>query len=111
MSKSVAITGSSGFVGRALVDRFMKAGWNVFALQRKPATSSGNIRVVQFELNNPFAEDSLKGIDLMIHGAWQPYSQKLPQADAINIDGTKKLQSFAHKVGTKFIFISTLSAH
>lgn len=111
MSKRVAITGSSGFVGQALVQRFANAGWKVIAMQRKLAAPSDSIRFVPFELNKPFPEDALQDIDLLVHGAWQPFSQAVPQSDEINIEGTRRLQQFAHRAGAKFIFISTLSAH
>jgi len=111
MSKSVAITGSSGFVGSALAYRFAKAGWNVCALQRKPGVSSGKIQVVPFKLNQPLPEESLQRVDLLVHGAWQHYSRQQPQTDEINFEGTKKLNAFAHMTGAKFTFISTTSAH
>jgi len=111
MNRSVAITGSSGFVGGALASRFAKAGWNVLAMQRKPGVPSGKLQIVPFELNKPFAEEPLKHTDLLIHCAWQPYSRKVPQADEINFEGAKNLRAFARRTGAKFIFISTTSAH
>ncbi len=111
MNRSVAITGSSGFVGGALADRFAKAGWTVFAMQRKPGLPSGKMQIVPFELNKPFAEEPLKQVDLLIHCAWQPCLRQMPQADEINFEGAKKLQVFARRAEAKFIFISTTSAH
>ncbi len=111
MNKAVVITGTNGFIGRALAERFIKNGWKVYALQRKSEESTGQRKIIHYSINQAFDEAAIQDIHLLIHCAWQPFSSKEPDADTINFEGTRKLQQFAHQKGAKFIFISTLSAH
>lgn len=62
MSRSMVITGAGGFVGTALCDAASKAGWDVTAITRKPATAAlenTGATCVQLNLNSSGADAAL----------------------------------------------------
>lgn len=109
---TIAITGASGLVGRNLVQYFSQKGWAIRCLQRKPAfIDNKNVSFYKFQLQNLIAEDAFQGTDVLIHCAMQEYNLKNPNADIVNMEGTKALLRLSRKHHVKFIFLSTLSAH
>jgi nucleoside-diphosphate-sugar epimerase len=107
----VAITGTNGFIGNYLAKKFKASGWDVVAMQRSEIPPFEKATVIRYNINEKFDENKLSQTDLLIHCAWQSYTKKNPDSDEINEQGTIALQEVAHRIGAKFVFISTLSAH
>jgi NADH dehydrogenase len=105
----IAVTGASGFVGGELVSYLCAQGHEVIRLRRK--SISGPMDRF-FDVRSITSIPDLTGIDALIHTAYIRYDRKnIPDSSEINIRTTLALEKACHKAGTKFIFLSTMSAH
>ena len=108
----VFVTGATGFIGSALVRRFIERGFPVVALARKaPAQAQAGITVRTYDLHDrELSPDLLHGVDTLVHAAMQAPS---PNNDALesNIRAARALLACAGACGVrKRIFISSFSA-
>jgi nucleoside-diphosphate-sugar epimerase len=111
---AVVITGANGFVGSHLVRYFSGRGWHVVALCRTaPGTSRvPNVAYRSYSLGDRLNEQDLEGADYLIHCACAKYSPRTPDADDVNIRGTRDLLEASRRAGIKqFVYLSSLSAH
>jgi NADH dehydrogenase len=105
----IAVTGATGFVGGELVSYLTAQGHDVIRLQRG-SIAAHNDRF--FDMRSVDSIPDLTGIDALIHTAFVKYDKiKLPDSSEINIATTLALEKACHKAGTKFVFLSTMSAH
>jgi nucleoside-diphosphate-sugar epimerase len=110
----VAITGSSGFIGRSLLSKAHEAGWSVRALTRTnsqplpPHTSA-----IQGDLNQrDRLVDLVKECDLVIHLAGATKAQSTDDFFRVNAAGTTQLIEAmeTHAPTARLIHISSLAA-
>jgi nucleoside-diphosphate-sugar epimerase len=113
LSKTVAITGASGFLGGELIKHFSDQGWQVIALVRKPRLSDNPaVRYEHYDITEVPEDGLLDGVDVVVHTAFVKYDAKHPDAMESNITGAKSLLKAAKKAGVKkTIFISSMSSH
>ncbi|MFK0087794.1 UDP-glucose 4-epimerase family protein [Pseudomonas sp. NPDC090755] len=121
MSQSIFLTGASGFVGRAVLNRLLADGVPVVAALRGNSQLAGvSVPVVRFD--NLDAEhdwgDSLVGCDVVIHAAARVHVMNDTEADPlaafrrVNVDGTLALARQAAAAGVKrFVFISSIKVN
>jgi len=107
MPDTVAVTGASGFVGRALVDHLAASGFAVRALSRGgdglPAPGVAHAR---YELTEPPALDD---VDTVVHAA---FTDRIPtDGPDPNVVGAGLLLGAARTAEAKPIFLSSFSAH
>ena len=118
MSKSWLITGSSGFVGRALLTRlatFNQRPPLLRLLERRPTEPPTVFQSCAGDLGDPQSlRRACEGIDTVIHlaGIAHVGSAASAEARAINLDGSLSLLRMAIDAGVKrFVFLSsTLSS-
>jgi len=115
MNLTVGVTGSTGFIGRKIVEILVKKGVKVIALQRSE-NHSQTIPSRRFDLSNlrTINAELLDEIDVVIHTAALVHdsSATYPEHEALNVDATSKLLSVSKKCGVKkFIFISTVGVY
>jgi nucleoside-diphosphate-sugar epimerase len=112
------ITGSAGFLGSRLCEKFSSLGHEVLGLSRR--TSSGNWRSVSVDLASERAGARLKGLrqeagtpEVVIHTASrQPSSASLPEYVKSNLLTTANLLEFFGKTPPRqIIYTSTLSVY
>jgi nucleoside-diphosphate-sugar epimerase len=109
---TLAITGATGFVGRALVKQALAAGHHVRALTRSPQPERDGVSWIDGALNRP---DSLvqlvTGADAVVHVAGVVNATDRAGFVAGNVDGTRAMLAAAHQGGVRrFVHVSSLSA-
>ncbi|KPK38485.1 MAG: hypothetical protein AMJ78_09910 [Omnitrophica WOR_2 bacterium SM23_29] len=117
----VLITGVAGFIGSHLVERVLKEGHEVYGLDIMLRGNKDNISELESIKDFHFFETSIldetslemliKKCDIIFHlaaavGVENVIGDILKVID-INVDGTKKVVSIAHKYQKKVIFTST----
>lgn len=121
-SKIFLVTGGSGFVGRALINRLtLIAGSTVIAPVRNVATKfPEGVRSIPFtNLDATFNwSDELKDVDCVVHAAARVHVMNDVSADPltafrkVNVEATLNLARQAAASGTKrFIFISSIKVN
>ena len=110
---TVAITGSTGFVGRAVLDIAASQVLSVRALARRvPEEDLSGVEWIEGDLANRDALSRLvDGADAVIHIAGLTNTHDLTQFDTVNVLGTQTLLEATRAAGVKrFVFVSSLSA-
>lgn len=112
----VALTGATGFVGRALLADLRAQGFAVRALLRRPVPNMPDTdSVVIGDLARPInLSQAFEGVDLVVHSAGlTPQMTGQPGDDfrAINTEGTLRLaKAAARNRVQRFIFLSSVRA-
>jgi 2-alkyl-3-oxoalkanoate reductase len=92
----ILVTGSNGFVGRAVVADADARGWEVVGLGRQAVPAAPVHRYVRHDLAGPLRTDDIGPVDAVVHAAalaspWAP-----PRAFvAANVDGTRTIVRWA----------------
>lgn len=114
---NVLLTGATGFVGSALLEK-LGPKYKVDLLVRKPVVKTGS-KVFVGEIN-PIEDytEALDGKDVVVHCAARVHVMKEAEGDplsafrSVNTLGTKNLAMQAAKAGVKkFIFISSIKVN
>jgi len=109
----VAVTGGTGFVGAALIDKLLQEGHDVIALARDPSRlrRANDVRVLTGDLDNGAALEALAtGADAFLHLAGVILPKHDEDFDAVNVQGAANAAAAAAKAGAKFIHISSMTA-
>jgi len=117
---NILVTGATGFVGSAVIQRFSEQG-HVYAAVRKPSDmfSEG---VEQVIVGNLAADtdytDAVKLMDIVVHAAARVHvmddhaADPLAEFRKVNVDGTLNLARQAADAGVKrFVFISSIKVN
>jgi nucleoside-diphosphate-sugar epimerase len=96
MSRLVAITGATGFLGRYIVRAFAERDWRVRILARQPIDhpqlTGLPLDVVLGDLSNPQALRTLvNGADVIVHAAGLIKARNTAAFETVNIEGTANL--------------------
>jgi nucleoside-diphosphate-sugar epimerase len=121
MSKSVFLTGATGFVGGATLSRLVAEGHTVTAALRNASTTlEDKVRVIHVDNldgTTPW-EGSLTGVDVVIHAAARVHvmndteTNPLAAFRRVNVEGTLNLARQAAGAGVRrFIFISSIKVN
>ncbi len=110
-SRTLAVTGGTGFVGRHLLRIALAQGYDVRALTRGWKPPEDEIAWIDGALDRPETLEKLcTGADAVIHIAGLISGSK-DAFEAVNIGGTAALSDAARKSGVRrFIHISSLAA-
>jgi len=117
VTRRVAITGATGFLGRHLVSAFTDAGWTVRVLARRdPVAAFGimaGLEVVPGDLDDEGALQALcHGAEVVIHAAGLVKARRDSDFHRINADGADRLAKVAHSVApaAHVLLVSSLAA-
>lgn len=109
MGETVAITGATGFVGRALIERLGQFGHAVRALSRTGAVAS--VETVIGDLENDAAlTDLVQDAGHVVHLAGLVKSPRLEDFARVNVAGTKRLAQAMAPGSGRLVLISSLAA-
>jgi nucleoside-diphosphate-sugar epimerase len=110
----IALTGATGFVGKALLPLLLEHGHSVVALVRKPSATAFDkrVNVVQGGLENVGALDALTtSADVVLHVAGVVAGVNRQDFFGPNVEGTVALAHAALRNGVKhFAYVSSLAA-
>ena len=107
-----AITGASGYVGSRISAYLSRKGWSIYELNHgtgNPAKNNGP--VIDYSLDRAISSITLRGINVLIHCAYDFRPLHWKRINEVNVKGSVQLFDAANKAGVKkIIFISTMSA-
>ena len=112
----IALTGSTGFIGRHLLAELPKRGYRVRVLLRRPSeVPAGASSAVIGDIASPHnMAAALRDVDMVIHSAGLAHAMSgRPEDDyrTINTEATLKLAQAAERAGVKrFVFLSSIRA-
>lgn len=118
MDKRAFVTGASGFVGGALVERLLVDGWDVVALVRS-GSDTGKLQSsgVRLEVGDVCQPDGLaeavQGADVVFHcAALTGVGHSINDFHQVIAQGTKTLLNAAQAAGAKrFVFVSSVAVY
>ena len=112
----IALTGSTGFIGRHLLAELPKRGYRVRVLLRRPSdVPAGASSAVIGDIASPHnMAAALRDVDMIVHSAGLAHAMSgKPEDDyrTINTEATIKLAQAAERAGVKrFVFLSSIRA-
>lgn len=108
---SVLVTGATGTLGGALVDRLAEAGWHVLAATRQPddpppgAGDAGTVESVELDLaEGRGIEDAVAEADAVVHAATAPQGD----TTAVDVRGTERLLDAAGGAGVEHLLYPSI---
>ncbi len=114
MTLHIAITGATGFVGKALIPHLIKAGHTLSLLVRNPTATSvpDTVRVIQGRLKDDEALHELtQDSNVVLHVAGVVSAAHRSDFMTVNCNGTVALAKAAKTNGVKrFVYVSSLAA-
>ena len=113
MSKIVAVTGATGFIGQALLNALVSKNWNIRALTRCPKLHNSNIQWIQGSLDDTNALTELvSNVDAVVHCAGTVRGNSLEHFVHTNVEGTRNLIKIVTQQpnNPRFLLISSLAA-
>ena len=117
MSRIVAITGATGFLGRYIVKAFAGGGWRVRILARQPIDhpqlAGLRLEVVLGDLSNHQALRTLvDGADVIVHAAGLIKARTPAAFEAVNVGGTANLAHAIEERGSiaRVLLVSSMAA-
>jgi nucleoside-diphosphate-sugar epimerase len=110
------VTGATGFVGGAIARQLVARGDQVVALARAPERA-GTLRLLGVEIVGGDITDRaslrapMRGVDGVFHcAAWYKTGERNPDAERINVDGTRHVLDVMREVGVpKGVYTSTIA--
>lgn len=107
-----AVTGGSGFVGSALINKLLAENWAVAALARAPKRlRHTDVSIIEGDLDDNVALRNLAaGRDVFFHLAGVTHARRDPDYRRVNVDGAARAAQIAADAGAKFVHISSLTA-
>lgn len=109
---TIAVTGGTGFVGQALIDRALASDVTVNALARRPQPERDGVRWVAGDLANRGAlAELVRGTEAVIHIAGVVNAPRPGDFEHGNVTGTLAVIEAALAAGVpRLVFVSSLSA-
>lgn len=114
MTRTVAVTGATGFVGANLIHRLARRGWSVRALTRRPPGTvlDAGITWVPGSLEDTASlAELVRGAEACIHVAGAIKGRTRDDFAAANIEGTERMLAACAGNGVeRFVHVSSLAA-
>lgn len=114
-SKTLLVTGATGFFGRHLIPYLAARGYRVLAATRRDAVLGEGINVIivgDLSQNIDWARH-VEGVDAVVHLAALAHVTSVipePEYDKINRQATIRLAKAAKAAGARFVFMSSIAA-
>ncbi len=109
MTRTVALTGATGFVGRHLVARLGRAGVAVRALSRRGPVA-GAVTVAGDLADGAALGELVHGAERVLHLAGLIKTPRPAEFARVNVEGTRHVAEAAARAGVKLTLVSSLAA-
>ncbi len=111
-SRSVSLTGVTGFVGWHVAEALRRDGWHVRGLVRPGNTrpTPAGIEVVHTPLARGTRVSGVEGSDLVVHCAGLTRARDEAAFAAVNVDGTGAVVEAANAAGARIVLVSSQAA-
>jgi nucleoside-diphosphate-sugar epimerase len=112
VSRTVAVTGGTGFVGAAVIDHLLSRGDRVKALARNPSkiARSSDVAIITGSLDDERALADLAEADAFIHCAGLTRARRDAEFFDVNVDGARRAARAAANTRARFVHISSMAA-
>ena len=111
-SRSLSLTGATGFVGWHVAEAFLARGWDVRALvrrgNRKPVPSGATL--VESDLSAASVRHACAGTDVIVHSAALIRARDEAAFKAVNVEGARGVAAAAADIGVRLLLISSQAA-
>lgn len=117
MNQTILLTGGSGVVGQALLEKLTNA--TVVCLTRQRSVGDANVIAVPGDICEPMLglseklfHELARRVDWIIHSAAiTDFSRPLEELRHANVEGTRNMLAFANKANAPLIHVSTAFVH
>jgi len=112
MTKSVLVTGATGFIGSRLVDALIKKGYEVTSLVREGKEGNSKSNIIYGDLTDKKIDFKDLRFDCVFHlASHTPLEKNKKILEKVNLDGTKKLFEEIKSITNSIIYISGLGVY
>ena len=111
-SRSVSVTGTTGFLGWHIAEAFRDRGWRVRAIVRPDHTKAlpPGVESRPSALHPAALTPAIAGSDLLVHAAALTRAGNEDVMRAVNVDGTRAVVDAANDAGARLVLISSQAA-
>ena len=112
MTKSVLVTGATGFIGSRLVTELINKGYDVTSLIRKGKKANSKSNIIYGDLTEESIDFKELKFDCVFHlASHTPLEKNKKILEKVNLDGTKKLFEEIKDRTKSIIYISGLGVY
>ncbi len=111
-SRSVSVTGATGFVGWHVAEAFVREGWYVRAVVRRGNSKPvpPGVTVVESDLSTESLRSACAGSDVLVHSAALIRARDEAAFNAVNVKGARAAAAAALATGARLVLISSQAA-
>ena len=112
MTKSVLVTGATGFIGSRLVNELINKGYDVTSLIRKGKEGNSKSNIIYGDLTDERIDFKDLKFDCVFHlASHTPLEKNKKVLEKVNLEGTKKLFQEIKSITKSIIYISGLGVY
>jgi nucleoside-diphosphate-sugar epimerase len=111
-SRSVSVTGATGFLGWQIATELLARGWSVRAVVRpgKARALPERVEIRDAALESEALKRAFDGSDVIVHAAGLTRARSDRAFRIVNVEGTRAVVAAANQVGARLIHMSSLAA-
>ena len=112
MTKSVLVTGATGFIGSRLVEELINKGYDITSLIRKGKEGNSKSNIIYGDLTDERIDFKDLKFDCVFHlASHTPLEKNKKVLEKVNLEGTKKLFQEIKSITKSIIYISGLGVY
>ena len=112
MTKSILVTGATGFIGSRLVEELINKGYDVTSLIRKGKKGNSKSKIIYGDLTDEKINFNDNQFDCVFHlASHTPLEKNKKVLQKVNLEGTKKLFNEIKTITKAIIYISGLGVY